>query len=403
MVDVIVIGAGPGGATAAHFLARAGVQVLLLDKSEFPRDKTCGDGLTPRALSLLDELGILEAASQKGFRMEEAAVYAPNGTVVTTQIPRRLDMPAYMLAVPRLELDALIHERALASGARFEGGVHVTDVESQGDRVQVTGRRKGLTFAAQGRMAIIAIGASVALLLRLGILKRLPDMILASRTYFQDMQQLKGRFEFYFEGLPLPGYGWVFPLSDTSANVGTGLLRPGRGRRSSSANMSRQVLDHFLQLPAMRQKLATARQIGPVKGFPLRTDFASAPTFAERVLLVGEAAGLVNPLTGEGVDYAMESGKIAAEHLLKMLSDGDFSPSNHANYDRQLRSHFQRLFVFSTRIRNWYLNEWVLNRLVQAANHQPQLRALFTDIVLGNADAAKGLSLKTLAQILAAR
>jgi flavin-dependent dehydrogenase len=98
----------------------------------------------------------------------------------------------------------------------------------------------------------------------------------------------------------------------------------------------------------------------------------------------------------------MESGKIAAEQLVKMFGNGDFSPSSHADYDRRLRSQFQRLFVFSLRIRNWYLNEWVLNRLVKAANHWPDLRALFTDIVLGNADAAQGLSLKTVAQILVA-
>jgi geranylgeranyl reductase family protein len=399
MVDVVVIGAGPGGSATAHFLAKSGLQVQLLDKSEFPRDKTCGDGLTPRALRLLDEIGVLEQASQKGFRMLEATVFAPNGQAVTTQVPQRPDVPDHLLAVPRMELDALIHERALASGARFHGGVHVTGVESQGKWVEVTGRRNKRSYKARGRMVVIAVGASVALLLRLGILKQVPQMILASRTYFQDIEHLSGRFEFYFEGIPLPGYGWVFPLSKSSANVGTGIY----GRRQERATNAKKALAGFLQLPAIEHMLASARQVGPVKGFPLRADFASAPTFGERLLLVGEAAGLVNPLTGEGVDYALESGKIAATHLEEMFTLGDFSAAIHAAYDRRLRIRFQRLFVFSGRIRRWYLNKWVLNRLVRAANRQPELRVLFTNIVLGNADAADGLSPKTVAQILFAR
>jgi flavin-dependent dehydrogenase len=133
----------------------------------------------------------------------------------------------------------------------------------------------------------------------------------------------------------------------------------------------------------MSNVLDGARQTGPVKGYPIRVDFLSAPTFAERTLLVGEAAGLVNPLTGEGIDYALESGKLAAEHLAELLQTGDFSQQRLAAYDSLLRARFANIFRFSTRVRDWYCLPPVLNVLVPLANRRPELRQLLASIILG--------------------
>jgi flavin-dependent dehydrogenase len=307
-----------------------------------------------------------------------------------------------MLAVPRIALDDIIRERAIASGSKFSGGVRVTGIETLEDGVKVSGVSGKGTYSANGRVAIIATGASQKLLFDLGILRHRPNMILAARAYFQDIRELSGRFEFHFDGVPLPGYGWVFPVAETSANIGAGILAASNGK-GGHANNAGAVLARFLRIPLMREMLSNATQVGPVKGYPLRTDFASAPTYAERILLVGEAAGLVNPLTGEGVDLALESGKLAAGHLIGMFAAADFSTSRLSHYDTLLRARFQRLFVFSDRIRRWYLNEPVLNRLIDMANRRDRLRALFTDIVLGNADPAQGLSLRTVLQIALGR
>ncbi|MCA9983197.1 MAG: hypothetical protein KDE59_02840, partial [Anaerolineales bacterium] len=162
---------------------------------------------------------------------------------------------------------------------------------------------------------------------------------------------------------------------------------------------AKTILEQFVAAPFMRQMLAGARQSGPIKGFPLRTDFATAPVTGPHLLLVGEAAGLVNPVTGEGVDYALESGKLAAAQLSHCFTAGDFSATALAGYETALRERFQELFVFSSRIRDWYINGPVLNRLVYVANQRDNIRELFTDIVLGNADASRATSLKTLSQI----
>src|SRR5690606_12222005 len=134
--------------------------------------------------------------------------------------------------------------------------------------------------------------------------------------YFEGVEFLPNHFQFRFDGVPLPGYGWVFPVSQTSANIGAGFIPSARG-----APLSAQAgFKTFVESSAMRRLLQNARQQSSLKSYPIRTDFASAPTFAERTLLIGEAAGLVNPLTGDGIDYALETGRIAAEHLINLFA-----------------------------------------------------------------------------------
>ncbi len=381
LYDVIIIGAGPGGSATAHYLAQGGLRVLLLDKTVFPRDKTCGDGMTPRALRVLADMGLLDSLQTQGQRLDRLEVFAPWGYSVGAQLPRVGDWPDYTLVVPRLTLDDAIRQRALASGADFQGGVHVVQVEREGEGVAVKAERRGKTGEFRGRMAVVATGASHKLLLTTGILRQAPPMMLAARAYFEDMAA-PPTMHLRFDGVPLPGYGWVFPLSATSANVGAGYFRDGWTARFMP-DTPRQAFDHFVQTPALRRMLDGARQVGPVKGYPLRVDFATAPTYGDRTLLVGEAAGLVNPLTGEGIDYALESGQLAASHLLAMFAAGDFSPARHAEYDRLLRARFQRLFVFCNRVRAVCLNPPLLNLLVWAAARRPDLKLRLMHIVLG--------------------
>lgn len=395
--DIVIIGAGPGGAAAAVYLAEAGLSVALLDKASFPREKTCGDGLTPRALGVLQELGLLDQVQTAGCLMDEATVFAPNGEGVTTRMPVRGDVPSIMMAIPRYELDHMIVQRAVAAGAALREKFNVKRIDQQAAGVTVSGQYAGRPAQISGRLAIVAVGASMGLLKRLGILTETPLLTLAARTYYENISALSGRFEFYFEGIPLPGYGWVFPLSDTTANIGAGVFER-RGRRSQPS--AQAVLEQFLQTDRMREMLAGARAAGPVRGYPIRTDFARARSHAQNILLVGEAAGLVNPLTGEGIDYALESGKIAAQHIKEMFAQSDFSDGRLAAYDRHLRHHFHEQVLFCERIRDWYLHRPIINRLVRVAQRQDHIRELFTDVVLGNVAAREATRPKTVWQIV---
>jgi len=163
---------------------------------------------------------------------------------------------------------------------------------------------------------------------------------------------------------------------------------------------ARTVFDTFTQTPPLQKILTGAHQVGPIKGYPLRLDFARSPTFAERILLVGEAAGLVNPVTGEGIDYALESGKMAADHIIGMFSANDLSIKNLAVYDRLLRERYQRLFVLCDRLRFLYLNPLVLNRVIRSVAHQDDLMEMFMNIIIENEDAYEGLSPRTLSKVV---
>ncbi len=376
--DVAIVGAGPGGSAAAHYLAQRGVSVLLLDKSIFPRDKTCGDGLTPRAVGMLQDMGLLGALSQHGQRINRFEVVAPNRRTTQSPIPASDTLPAFSYVLPRFTLDDSIRQRALSSGARFESGVSVESITSSAAGVQLRCKAAGTQVTFDARLAVIATGANTALLTRLGILSKQPDTMIAARAYFDDVAGLSDIWQLRFDGVPLPGYGWIFPTGPRSANIGAGYFLRKPGLPASA------VFEQFVAGSAVREMLRDARQTGPLKSYPLRADFTTAPTYAERIFLVGEAAGLVNPLTGEGIDYALESGRIAATHMAGMLADGDFSTARYRAYDAELRAHFQSLFEFCMFVRDHLCDKaWLLNTLVAVANRRADLRTKLASVVLG--------------------
>ncbi|MER3545263.1 MAG: hypothetical protein C4311_11850 [Chloroflexota bacterium] len=269
--------------------------------------------------------------------------------------------------------------------------------------VTIQGEQRGQAVVFQARAALIATGASTGLLVRMGLLRQAPPVTLAARAYLEGIADLSDHMHIRFDGVPLPGYGWVFPLSDSAANVGAGFLRAGPATRHLPGT-PRAAFEAFVQTAPLRRMLAGAHSAGPVKSYPIRVDFATAPTFGERTLLIGEAAGLVNPLTGEGIDYALESSRLAAWHLAGALARGDLTRADLEAYDGLLRQRFQRLFIFCNRLRDLFLNPLWLNRMVSAATQRPDLKLLLTDIVLGNRDVAEGMSvwvvLKTLLALL---
>jgi menaquinone-9 beta-reductase len=376
--DALVVGAGPGGSATAHFLSRRGLDVVLLDRADFPRDKPCGDGLTPRALRVLAEMGILADVERQGCRVDGYEVVAPNGHATSAAITS----PPGALVIPRATLDDIIRRRAIASGARFHGRTTVTRVEPTASGIHVH-TVDATTYTA--RVAIIATGAASGVLTRSNILTRQPRAMLAGRAYVADLQaDVTRAFQLRFDGAPTPGYGWIFPTGERAANVGVGFMPRKRGR----ARTAHQAMDVFRNGPALRRLLAGARQLGPLKGYPIRVDFLRAPTFAARTLLVGEAAGLVNPLTGEGIDYALESGRIAADHLAELFEHDDFSEPRLAAYHHQLHARFAGIFRFSEQIRDWYCQPLLLNLLVPMANRRPELRQLLARIVLGEREPA---------------
>ena len=400
--DVIVVGAGPAGSSAAHFLAKQGIDVLLLDKAQFPRDKTCGDGLTPRALAVLQDMGIYDRVAKLGFKINGVELHVGRGYSLKAPIPKDGKLPDHMLIAPRFEFDNIIRQAAIESGAKFESQVRVNSIEQDERGVEILASLGKKTVQYKAQTIILAIGANVSLLNQLSILRKPPTMILAARGYFDGLNGLSDYVQAYFEGVPLPGYGWIFPISKTDANVGVGFwdpFLPWQKPPSSAAVAMKNFLAHPKLQPMMHGATATT----PIKGYPLRIDFATAPTNQQRILLVGETAGLVSPLTGEGIDFALESGKIAAEFLGESFEIGDLSNARLAGYDKLLRGHFQRLFVFLSFIRRLYVNPILIQRFIWATERNPELKDSFVKIMMSEADAADIINLRTLRKVIVGR
>jgi flavin-dependent dehydrogenase len=323
---------------------------------------------------VLDRMGLRAEVTRQGCIVSGYEVVAPNGRTTAASVPA--DPGA--LVIRRYVLDDLILRRATASGANFQAEVTADHVEATSDRVLVVADG-GRTYC--GRLAIMATGAASRALTRSRILRRTPHAMLAARAYFESLRQpIAQTFQLRFDQVPQPGYGWIFPVAPSAANVGVGFLPQARRGTSGTA---RHAFERFVVGTGVQPILAGGRQAGPIKGYPIRVDFRRAPTVAERTLLVGEAAGLVNPLTGEGIDYALESGEIAARFIDSSLERTTGSLVELLAYDRLLRAQFDRVFRFSEVVRDWYCKPALLNLLVPLANRRPELRQMLANIVLG--------------------
>jgi len=333
--DVIVAGAGPAGATAAATLARAGFSVIVLDSANFPRDKVCGDFVGPAALLELKKLGITKLGRyRKTNIIREATLYLDGRQLIRHPMPEVAGLPAHGRVIPREQLDDLIFRCAVDAGALALERTRVTDYQTHDDRVRVgvvqAGRRRELNcrllLGADGIGSVVARGVR-------GKPSRL-DRIIAVRAYYEGVAGPADRAELYFTSASFPGYYWLFPTQGGGANVGVGLLLetlPETGQHPRELLMELVAGD-----PALKARLGSARIKGKVKGWPLVTYNHRTPLVDDRVMLLGDAAGLINPLNGEGIQYAMQSGRWAAQTAISCLRCNDLAGDALEPYARRV-------------------------------------------------------------------
>jgi geranylgeranyl reductase family protein len=333
--DVIIVGAGPAGSATAWHLARAGIPTLLVDKADFPRDKVCGDCLSPRAQHFLGRMGLLESVTAAAHAATRIHFRAPGGAAAMTEISGHGTLPDRTLVLARHRFDHLVQQHALGAGAQFRVG-HVRKLLPDGG-VRLHGER----LAA--RLTVIATGATLSLLKHTPLAPRRRVHSAAARCYVQGMELPGSELRIFLDQMPLPGYAWLFPTAPQAANLGYWY----HGRKPISApNQLARLLTEHSELRAFARDAARAERIN---GYPIRSDFLHAPKHAAGVLAVGEAAGLVNPFTGEGIDYALESAELAATVILgalRMAPTGAPLPARSLRaYPRMLNRRFRGLFL----------------------------------------------------------
>ncbi|MFT4010200.1 MAG: geranylgeranyl reductase family protein [Nocardioidaceae bacterium] len=335
--DVIVVGAGPAGSATAYHLAAAGADVLLLEKAAFPRDKVCGDGLTPRAVKQLIGMGV--DLDQPGWQKNKGLRIRGGGHTIELPWPDLADYPPYGMVRARMDFDEILARHAQKAGARLYERTSVTGpvLDASGRVVGVTAKlleqvstgldRQKAEVTYRAPIVVAADGVSARLATALGIHRRENrPMAVACRAYYQTPMHDDDFMESWLElwdGKPgesnlLPGYGWIFPCGDGTANVGLGIL-------NSSA-----AFQHLDYKDSMRRWLAnTDPELGfreenlvggQIRSAALPMGFNRKPHYTRGLLLVGDAGGMVNPFNGEGIDYALEAGHLAAMTCLQALS-----------------------------------------------------------------------------------
>jgi menaquinone-9 beta-reductase len=346
--DVIVVGAGPSGSTTAYYLASAGLDVLLLEKSRFPREKVCGDGLTPRAVKALVAMGVPISESDGWLRNKGLRVVGA-GMRLELPWPDLTSYPGYGLVRTRLDFDQRLAQRAQKAGARLIEGVTVTGpvLDDRTGRItgvtaRPVGGRNGETGDAgpervyRGRVVIAADGNSSRLSVSMGLRKRDDRPLgVAVRAYYTSPRHeddyLESWLDLWEGDRLLPGYGWIFGMGDGTSNVGLGLLNTSTAFGNTDYHA---LLRRWLAGMPPEWGFNEDNRVGPVRGAALPMAFNRTPHYTRGLLLVGDAAGMVNPFNGEGIAYAMESAEIAARTVTQALA-----APNRADAEKVLNSY----------------------------------------------------------------
>jgi geranylgeranyl reductase family protein len=389
--QVLVVGGGPGGAAAAFWLARHGVDVTVVEKRRYPREKACGDGLTPRAVRQLIDMGF-DFDRPDVHRVVGLRSYAGD-VMLEMPWPEHSIYPNWGATLRRADLDGRVAALAEAEGASVLQGVEAVAVVDDRDLTAVELRRKGEEPEVVTPDYVVVADGSLSRFGRdLGAHRRRDYPFgLAVRGYWESPNSTDGYIESQLdirdrEGRAMPGYGWVFPMGDGTINVGAGLVSTFKGWKD--INTSRILEAYLASLPGHWQieKDPIARPIGG----KLPMAFSVGPKTGRNWVLVGDAAGAVNPFNGEGIDYAYETGRLAAGFITEALATGD--PATLGAYDEALVAEYAayhrvaRIFVSAignpsvmrtlttVGLRSRPLMEWVLK--VMANLLEPEERGM---------------------------
>jgi flavin-dependent dehydrogenase len=319
---------------------------------------------------------------------------SPDDQVLDVRLQTK-DGYCYGRTIPRRLLDAQLAQAAADAGARLLEGTHVQNVAlANGHKPRVIA--SGLEIDAD--MVILTDGSHAPITRRLGLASEPPEIV-AVRQYFAGDAGPPGRMEIHFRPQVLPGYAWLFPIGNEHANVGTGTsIRQARRSKLSL----RKTMASFLADPLVaRDRLAQAKPVGRLRGHPLRTQLGHTRTHTAHVLVAGDAAGLVNPLSGEGITPAMESGELAATHALTALETGDFSARALAAYSQDLIARYTADQRASRILRRILSTPRLLNRVFRRLREDDKLALLITHIIIGHKSPRQALRPAVLLRLLA--
>ncbi len=378
--DVVIIGAGPSGASSAIKLSGSGLKVSIIDRDTFPRDKICGDALSPDILNQLKWIDpeLRERLDNAARKLECTGVklFSPDNGSAIIALPEYVETN-HGYVMRRKDFDqVLISFLKEKKDITFYEGEKVNEVTKSPECIEIVSQKRKI----RTKMLIGADGAhsmvTKSLLGRVKIDKK--HYAGALRVYYKNVQNLDPQhIELHFQKDILPGYLWVFPLSENEANVGIGMLSSTASKKN--ANLKELLYEAIRNHPNLKDRFADAEPLEKYKGFGLPLGGKKIPLSGERFLVVGDAASVIDPLTGEGVANAIRSGRFAADHVINALEANDFSATFNKRYDKRLYGAIMNELKVSRQFQIMAKYPWILNMLVKKLNKSEAYRQYVSD------------------------
>jgi menaquinone-9 beta-reductase len=392
--EVLVVGAGPAGSACAQMLARAGLDVVLCDQHDFPRDKVCGDGLIPDAHRALARLGVLDDVLAHARSARHVGCIAPHGG--------RVEVPARLAVLPRRELDDIVRSAAMAAGARWLAPARF-DAPLLDACGRVAGARlrlaDGSRHELRARWTVLATGAAAVALIAAGVCVQRAPSGFALRGYVRN-EAMAARItglEVVWHRALRRGYGWIFPCGAGMFNVGVGITHgQDRGQAARPELNLRELFAAFTRLHApARELLRGGTQLGALKGAPLRCSLEGARWSRPGLLVAGEAAGSTYLFTGEGIGKALETGMLAAEALV----EGGEDAAVRSRYEAALAALKPRFAAYAQANR---INEhpWLADLVIWRARRSAHIVGRLAGVLEETHNPAKLVSPRGLARLI---
>lgn len=392
--DVIIVGAGPAGTASAIKLAKSGLNVALLDKATFPRDKICGDALSVDVINQLEMLSD-KLAEQFGILENKIPSY---GVKIFSPDHNHIDIPFIYKNVkscgyisPRVDFDALLFQHVKRySNIHIYENCTVTDTDITNDEALLLTSLG--TFS--GKIIIGADGAQSVIAKISGDIKVEKEHYSAGlRVYYEGVSEfhMENFIELHFFKDILPGYLWIFPLSGNKANVGIGMLSSTVSKKKINLKL---ILQNLIKThPHLKERFKDARPLETIKGYGLPLGSKKRNVSGAHFLLAGDAAALIDPFSGEGIANAIRSGRIAAEHVIKCFEQNNFSAAFNKAYDIEIYHRMWKEFKISRTLQNLVRYPILFNFVIKKARQSKYLQQFLTE-ALANVEKKKKILLK---------
>ena len=383
MYDVIIVGAGPAGTSAALYAHRLGLNCILLDKAVFPRDKICGDALSGKSVRIMRELDILdELDNLDGSEINRITFGSPKNIQFDVNLKgtQNNDQITKGFVIPREIFDNYLFEKANAV-ADTRQGFSVKDLIFENNYVVgVKGKtRSGKEEEFRAPVVMGCDGSNSIVARKLGLYEMEMDHTsVAVRCYYEGVKGLTDQIELHYVKEVNPGYFWLFPAGGGRANIGIGLSKSDMKKENRTL---RQIMDEVTQTEYFKERFADAKQLERPVGWNLPLGSIHRKNHGNGFMLLGDAAGLVDPFTGEGIGNAMVSGQYAMEVAAKSKLSGDFSEKAFAEYDELLWREIGKELRTSTKLQSLARSKFLLNFVINRASRNEEVQNIISGML----------------------